>query len=207
MTDMTKATLYYSGNLNPRVAVAVARHLESPVIFTRADPMGVDKERFRSINPNTLLPVLVEKDRTLWEADAIALRLSLLSGTDFWPAELGPEMMMWISWSAHHFTRAGGAFYFENIIVPQYMGRAPDEAVLAEATADFLRFGQVLEDYLAGRTYLVGDHLTYADFRVASALPYAARAKIPLERFRHISRWHDRLNRIDAWREPFAGLD
>jgi hypothetical protein len=65
--------LYYSTNLNPRVAVAVARHLKSPVEFVRASPRDPRYEQaFRPINPNTLAPVLVEGDRSYWETDAIA---------------------------------------------------------------------------------------------------------------------------------------
>ena len=77
--------LYYSQNLNPRVAVAVARHLRSPVEFVRASPRHPAHEAaFRQINPNGLAPVLVEDGRTLWETDAIACRLSALAGSDFW---------------------------------------------------------------------------------------------------------------------------
>ena len=74
--------LYYSPNLNPRVAVAVARHLQSPVRYVAASPMHPDQqEAFRAINPNTRVPVLVTETRTYWEADAIACTLSALAGS------------------------------------------------------------------------------------------------------------------------------
>ena len=74
--------LYYSRNLNPRVAVAVARYLGSPVDYIAANPRDADQEEaFRPINPNTLVPVLVEDDRSLWETDAIACRLSQIAGS------------------------------------------------------------------------------------------------------------------------------
>lgn len=37
--------LYYSGNSNPRLAVAVARHLRAPVEFIRAAPFAPDQIR------------------------------------------------------------------------------------------------------------------------------------------------------------------
>jgi glutathione S-transferase len=65
--------LYYSTNLNPRVAVAVARHLQSPVEYVLVNPRHPDhEEAFRAINPNTLVPVLVEDGCTVWETDAVA---------------------------------------------------------------------------------------------------------------------------------------
>ncbi|MEL1265454.1 glutathione S-transferase family protein [Pseudoxanthomonas putridarboris] len=204
----TKAigTLYYSHNLNPRVAVAAARHLGAPVKFVRADPMGKDQQAFRAINPNTLVPVLVEETRTLWETDAIVMRLSALMDDAFWPPDRTEEVMQWVSWSAHHFTKAGGTFYFENIIVPRYFDRPADWKALEEAHEDLQRFGAVLDDHLAGRTWLVGEALTYADFRVASALPFAAEARLPLDGFRNIQAWYARIDAIDAWRDPFNGL-
>lgn len=206
MSQQVARKLYYSSNLNPRVAVAVARHLNSPVEYIRFDPMGRDKDWVRPLNPNTRAPLLVEGDESLWETDAIALRLSQLSGADFWPLDRLPEVMRWVSWSAHHFTRAADVLYFERIIVPQFIPRPPDEAAIANATDEFLEFGRVLDDTLAGRDWLVDDRLSYADFRVASALPFAERAQLPLADFPNIRDWHERLNQLDAWRTPFEGL-
>ena len=89
--------LYYSRNLNPRVAVAVARHLRAPVNFVRADPMNpAHREAFRPLNPNTRVPVLAEDGKPpLWETDAIACRLSALAGSDFWLLDLGTDFFHW----------------------------------------------------------------------------------------------------------------
>lgn len=200
--------LYYSRNLNPRVAVAVARHLDSPVEYIAASPRAPANEAaFHAINPNTLVPVLVEADRTLWETDAIACRLSALAGSDFWPgAEHAAELQMWLSWSAHHFTAAGGVFYFENLIRPHIMSRPADAPALAEAASNLERFAPVLDNVLADRDWLVGGRLSYADFRVATIMPFAAAADMPLAQYRNIRRWADRLNELPAWREPFEGL-
>jgi glutathione S-transferase len=63
----------------------------------------------------------------------------------------------------------------------------------------------VLDGHLKGRKWLVGDGLTVADFSVAVTLPYAEKAKIPINDFPEVRRWHDQLNAFDAWREPFPG--
>jgi hypothetical protein len=71
---------YFSRNLNPRLAVAVARVLDSPVEFEFASPFSPEqREKFLKLNPNLSVPILVEGDKTLWEADAIACRLSQLA--------------------------------------------------------------------------------------------------------------------------------
>jgi glutathione S-transferase len=167
--------LFYSRNLNPRVAVAAARYLHSPVEFVRASPRDPRNEQaFRAINPNTLVPVLVEDDRTLWETDAIVCRLSSLARSDFWPTDdRAPELQMWISWGTHHFTRAASAFYWEFVVKPTFGDTSVDARALDEATGEFHRFAAVLEDVLSNRLWLVGDGSFYAFFRVATALPLA----------------------------------
>jgi glutathione S-transferase len=200
--------LYYSHNLNPRVAVAVARYLKTPLEFIAASPRNPKNEAaFRAINPNTLVPVLVEDDRTLWETDAIACRLSLLANSDFWPTgNLAPELQLWISWSAQHFTRAASAFYWEFAIKPTFGDHSIDAKVIEEATSEFHRFAKVLDDTLSDRAWLVGNRLTYADFRAATILPFADVSRLPVREYSHIMRWHERLWQIPAWRDPFEGL-
>ena len=201
--------LYYSENLNPRVAVAVARHLQSPVDYVLASPRHPDhEEAFRPINPNTLVPVLVEDDgRTLWEVDAVACRLSQLAGSDFWPTDdRAAEVMMWVSWANHHLTQAGGTFYFEHLVRPRIFTRPADAQALAEADVMFRKWVAILDGLLEGRTWLVGGRLSYADFRTATVFPFAEAAAIPVAGCGNVRRWHDRLNELDAWREPFAGL-
>ena len=199
--------LYYTHNINPRVAVATARYLEAPVEYLRIAPKGADEAMIRPFNPNTLAPVLVEDDGTsLWETDAITWRLARLTGSDFWQTDRLDEMLQWVSWSAHHFTRAGGTYTFENVTMVDVPGWRRNLMALEEAEADFHQLGGILDEVLAKRDWLVGGKLSYADFRVATALPFAGAASIPLAGYGNIQRWHDRLLEIDAWREPFAGI-
>jgi len=199
--------LYYTHNINPRVAVATARYLEAPVEYLRIAPKGADEAMIRPFNPNTLAPVLVEDDgSSLWETDAITWRLARLTGSDFWQTDRLEEMLQWVSWSAHHFTRAGGTYTFENVTMVDVPGWTRNRMALEEAEADFHQLGGILDEVLAKRDWLVGGRLSYADFRVATALPFAEAASIPLAGYSNIRRWHDRLLEIDAWREPFAGI-
>jgi glutathione S-transferase len=198
--------LYYFETLNPRKACAVARYLGSPVEFVRVD-LGKGENRrseFLAINPNGKVPALTHGSTRLWEADAIISYLAKIAGSDLWPAgDDQIELMRWLSWNAHHFTRHAGTLYFQHIIKPRLgMGEADPKAV-EEASGFFKQFAQVLNDHLRGRRYLLGDTLTIGDFSVAVTLPYAEKARIPVGGFPEIERWHARLNELPSWREPF----
>ncbi|MCB9962010.1 MAG: glutathione S-transferase family protein [Hyphomonas sp.] len=201
-------TLYFSRNLNPRVAVAVAKYLGAPVDYVPASPRHpAHEEAFRPINPNRLVPVLVENGKSLWEADAIAYRLAQLTRPDFWPGHPhAAEITMWVSWGALHLNRPGSSFYFHRLVRPQFSAEEPAEAFMDGEMRQFREGAAVLNDYLAGRKWLVDDTLTYADFRAASLFPFAKGAGLPLADYPNILRWHGQLNELDAWRDPFAGL-
>lgn len=198
--------LFYEETINPRKACAVARYLNLPVEYVHID-LGKSENRtpeYLAINPNGKVPALEDGDTKLWEANAIMCYFARAADSDLWPNGTKQiEVMRWLSWNAEHFTRHAGTLYFQNIVKPAFGLGAPDEAAVKEATAFVRRFGAVLNDHLRGRKYLVGDGLTIADFATAVTLPYAEAAKIPVEEFPDIARWHARLNELPAWREPF----
>jgi glutathione S-transferase len=198
--------LYYCETLNPRKACAVARHLDSPVDFIRVDLSRGEHRtpKFLAMNPNGKVPVLQDRDWVLWEANAIMCYLSQTAKADLWPDDARQiEVMRWLSWDAHHFTRHAGTLYFEHIIKPALGMGEPDPLAVEEATRHFKTFARVLDDHLSGREFLVGNTLSVADFAVGVTLPYANAAKLPLGAFPKIQSWHARLEKLPAWREPF----
>ncbi|MGK9200597.1 MULTISPECIES: glutathione S-transferase family protein [Sinorhizobium] len=201
--------LFYSRNPNPRLAVAVARHLAAEVEFEFASPFAPGQaERFRPLNPNLSLPILVEAGKSLWEADAIACRLSRKVQSDFWRmGDDEPDMVRWISWGKENFVRACDMVQFERGTKQRY-GLGPiDQQLVEEGLSRFRTAAAILDMELSGRIWLVGDAVSHADFRMASFLPFNDAARLPLGDYPNICRWNDRLQEIDAWRDPFRGLD
>lgn len=201
--------LFYSRNPNPRLAVAVARHLAAEVEFEFASPFAPGQaERFRPLNPNLSLPILVEAGKSLWEADAIACRLSRKVQSDFWRmGDDEPDMVRWISWGKENFVRACDMVQFERGTKQRY-GLGPiDQQLVEEGLSRFRTAAAILNIELSGRNWLVGDAVSHADFRMASFLPFNDAARLPLGDYPNICRWNDRLEEIDAWRDPFRGLD
>jgi glutathione S-transferase len=201
--------LYFSRNLNPRVAVAVARYLDAPVQCIHAAPFDTSQqEKFRALNPNLRLPILVEGSQSLWETDAIACRLSQLTGSEFWRTGAAlPEMIRWLSWGKGHFVSACDKVHFERVTKQRY-GLGPIRGdVVAEGLSEFAVAASLLERELSGRDWLVGNDVSYADFRTASILPFADLAGLPLADYPHVAAWHARLCQLDAWRDPFVGLE
>ncbi len=202
--------LYYAETLNPRKVCALARFLEAPLDYVRVDLAAGEQHRpwFLALNPNAKVPVLERDDgRTIWESDAILCHLALEAGSPLWPTDARQvEVLRWLHWSAEHFTRQAGQLYFQYLIRPRFGLGEPDAAASADALKQLRRHARILEAHLAGREWLLDDQLTIADFTLAAALPYAAEARIPLEEFDEIRRWHGQLDALPAWREPFPAV-
>ncbi|MEI9421416.1 glutathione S-transferase family protein [Mesorhizobium sp. Cs1299R1N1] len=201
--------LYFSRNPNPRLGVAVARHLGAKVTFEFASPFAPGQaERFRPLNPNLSLPILAWPGGSLWEADAIACRLSRDMGSDFWRSgEDEPDMIRWLSWGKENFVRACDMVHFERGTKQRYHIGPIDHQLVEEGLKLFHTTAAILESALAGRQWLVGDEVSYADFRMATFLPFNDVAGLPLGDYPALTRWYGRLEAIDAWRDPFEGLD
>lgn len=199
--------LYYFETPNPRKPCAVAKHLGSPVEFVRIDlSKGENKTpEYLAINPNAKVPALSDGNVRLWESHAIMAYLAEKAGSDMWPKDSARQIdvLRWLNWDTAHFSRHGGTLLFENHIKAVFGLGEPDATATEEATGFFKQFAGVLDDHLAGRDYLVGDSLTVADFAVASFLPTTREARLPLDGFAQISRWHEGLMQLPAWRDPF----
>jgi len=201
--------LLCSRNPNPRLAVAVARHLQADVVFEFAAPFEPGQaELYRPLNPNLSLPILVGPSGSLWEADAIACRLARNAGSSFWRTDDDePEMIRWISWAKEHFMRACDMVHYERGTKLRYgLGPTSERAVDA-GLRRFHESAAILEARLSGGGWLVGDAVSYADFRMATFLPFNGVARLPIADFPAVARWYRELEAIEAWRDPFAGLD
>jgi glutathione S-transferase len=199
--------LYYFDVLSPRKACAVAKYLKLPIEYVTVDLTKGEQRSaaYMALNPSAKVPTLVDGNEVIREADAIICYMSDKAAAGLWPHDPRRQIDItsWFSWNAQHFTRATGSLYFENVIKPRFGIGAPTPAAVDQALTEFRRYATVLNGHLKGRKWLVGDGLTVADFSVAVTLPYAAKAKIPVNEFPEVRRWHDQLNMFDAWREPF----
>ncbi len=202
--------LYYFETINPRKACAVAKYLESPVEFVRIDlAKGEHKTpAFLAVNPNGKVPAFEDGETKIWEANAIMCHLASIAKSDLWPTDPAKQIdvLRWLSWNSEHFTRHAGNLYFQYVIKPKFNIGAPDDKAAEESIGLAKQFIKVLDDHLAGRTFLLGDHLTVADFAVSVTLPYAETIRLPLEGFKHVARWREQLEDLPAWRDPYPAI-
>lgn len=82
-----------------------------------------------------------------------------------------------------------------------------DPDAIAEGHRLFHEAAPILELHLATRDWLTGTTPSYADFRMATFLPWNVNMRLPLEDYPALAAWYARLERLPDWADPFKGLD
>jgi glutathione S-transferase len=203
--------LYYYEVSNPRKACAVAKHLHLPVEFVHVDLGANEQHRpeYLAINPNAKVPTLVDGNNTVWESSAIMMYLAQQANSDLWPTDrvAQVQVVQWLSWDAAHFSRHAGTLFFEHVVKQRFGIGAPDPAEVDSALESVRRFGAVLDRHLEGRSFVVNDRLSIADFSLAGQISLPGEATmahyVPQGEFRQIERWVEALARIPAWKSPW----
>jgi glutathione S-transferase len=164
---------------------------------------------YLAMNPNGMVPVLVDGGFTLWESNAIAQYLASKRRTpDLFPSDprVRADVSRWQCWALAHWDPALRTLAFERVFKKLFGMGEPDPAEIARGLEEFHCFAKVLDRSLAGREWLVGGDVTLADVAVAVGLTYAAPAEMPLEGYANIRRWLASIERLDAWRQTAPAL-
>jgi glutathione S-transferase len=127
-------------------------------------------------HPFGRIPVLQHGDFWLYETQAILRYLDRvlpqrpLTPDDAKRAARMDQVMNINDWYLFH--GVGTVIPFQRIIAPRLMGRAPDEAVIAQAMPRARTVFKELSRLLDGQSYFAGDALSLADLMVAPAVAF-----------------------------------
>lgn len=192
------------GSPNSRKVAAVIQHLGLPVAthyldFTRQD---IRQPEFLALNPNGMVPVLVDGDLRLWESNAIMQYLvAKAGGSPLFPADpaVRADISRWQNWELAHFNKAFGTLVFESVIKPQYGLGEASPGLVAFLLQELARFAPVLDRHLDGRDFVVGESITLADYSLVCLERYRGATPFDWSPFANINRYFDAIRQTEAW--------
>jgi len=197
---------HFPASPNSRRVLAVAYHLGLDLELEEVDLTQGEHLRpaFIRLNPNHKVPTLVDGDFVLWESAAIMLYLvSKKPGTTLWSEDprVQADIHRWLFWNVANWSPACGIFIFEHLVKKFTNQGPPDPSEIERGAGLFHRFATVLDDYLQGRVWLVGNTVTLADYAVAATLDLAEAAQMPVDKYRNIRRWYGDIEKLEAWKK------
>ncbi|HEY7887057.1 MAG TPA: glutathione S-transferase family protein [Steroidobacteraceae bacterium] len=133
---------------------------------------------FLELNPAGKVPVLVDGDVVLTESVAIVLYLAeKYPDRGLIPADpqLRADAYRWILFTVTELEQPLWRIARHTALYPQ-RDRLPADVTLA--TREFLTMAAVLEEHMKGRTCVVGEAMSAADFIVAHTLDWAGEVKL-----------------------------
>jgi glutathione S-transferase len=181
---------------------AVARHLGLDVEEKTVDLFGGETRSpaYRAISPMGKIPALVDGDLSLFESNAISIHLASKSESPLFPE--GPRRSAITSWMFFESAELGPPYLTvarERIVKPM-VGASTDEGAVERAMKPLARATKALNAALEGKTWLLGEELTLADFAVACQTSLALPLKLDLTPYPNVARHLAQLEEIPAWR-------
>ena len=157
---------------------------------------------YLGLNPNAMVPTLVDGTFTLWETTAIMQYLADKAGDDgLFPREpqKRADVVRWQCWEMSHFNRAFGTLAFEAVARPKLGLGSPDVSRIEQSRADLARFAPVLDGHLARRRHLVGDGVTIADYSMIAFESYRGLVPFDWAAYRNINAYFDAMRTQEPW--------
>lgn len=148
---------------------------------------------FLALNPNGMVPVIVDGARVLWESNTICRYLAAQHGrSDLLPNGAGERAMVeqWMDWQIAELNPAWRAAFLHLV-----RGRDQPADQVAASTAAWHRLMALLDQHLAdGRPHVCGEGFTLADVVLGLSAnrwretPLAGRPELPC-----VARWMGQL--------------
>lgn len=152
-----------------------------------------------ALNPNGLVPVMVDGDFVLWESNTILRYLAnKWRATSLLPTEprARAEVERWIDWQATEFNTAW-RYAFSALV---RRNPAFDDSRWIEASkADWTRMVGILDDVLTRHLYVAGDSFTLADIPIGLSINRWFMTPMDKPAFPAVSAYYDRLSRRPAF--------
>lgn len=160
------------------------------------------KPEFLEINPNGMVPALVDGGTPMFESAAILIHLGETYGVDkgLWPAPGTParlDALTWTVWCTA--TLRGPIERFMMNTHERYPAELRHAGQVEQARKDALAVLGILDERLGSRRYMLGNDFSLVDAYISAAVAFMAQIKlVDLKSLARVSDWLGRCTQRPA---------
>ena len=162
---------------------------------------GNDQPEYLAMNPNGLIPTLVDDDFVLWESHSIVRYLSEKYGPEPWypadPARRG-LVNQWMDWILSTLNAPMGTLFMGLVRTPP---EKRDMDAIEAGRRRAVECWSLIEAHLAGQPFITGDAATTAEICIGPNLHRWFRLDIERPELPNVRALYDRLADFPAYRE------
>ncbi|KAF1070829.1 MAG: Glutathione S-transferase GstB [Pseudomonas citronellolis] len=178
---------------------------ELGIDFTREDwgsgVRSAQSSEFLALNPNGLIPVIVDDDFVLWESHAILRYLAAFeAGEALYPrqARARARIDQWLDWQAAELNPAW-SYAYHNLV--KHSAQHCDPELTLASCRQWSQRMQVLEAQLQSTAaYVVGEHLTLADISIGLSVNRWFHTPFERPELPAVSAYYERLGEREGFR-------
>lgn len=183
--------------------------LDVPHQLTRLDLSAKEHKTpdYLALNPNGLVPTLVSEEGPLFEACAILQYLGSRYGAErgLWPAAGTAEELVARSWSTWAYSQLQPSIHMliasSHPMVPDALHHPPLEGYVRGQLKERLT---VLESWLEGRDYVLGEQFSLVDVALSSNLAWGKMMGVTTEGLPKVEAWLARCTARPAFGKSFS---
>jgi glutathione S-transferase len=173
---------------------------------------GANREpAYLVINPNGIVPFLVDGDLALGESSAILKYLAEKIGSPTYPTEIkarakANEALDWFNTQFHEYFCLFTVY--PNFGIPHGLDPVTGQSMVAYGHEHSARWLKVLDQHmLAGRDFVCGDQITVADYLGSAFMTLGDGIGFDLSPYPNVAAWVARMKALPSWDKTYAGFN
>jgi glutathione S-transferase len=166
---------------------------------------------YLAVNPNGIVPFLVDGDLAIGESTAILRYLADKAGSAAYPTEAKArakvdEALGWLSTNLHEYFCL--FTIYPSFGIPHGIDADLAKGMIAFGSEHSPRWLQVLDRQMIGdRAFVCGDQITIADYLGAAFITLGDAAAYDFGPYPNIRRWIGHMRALPSWNATWAGFD
>ncbi len=153
------------------------------------------RPEFLKLNPVGKIPVLVRDGESLFESGAICRYVANAADSPLYPKDKMQRARVdqWMDFFSLHLGRWLSTLFFENLIKKRFGAGDPDPKTCEEALKFAREQLSIVDRWLQGSKYFVGNNLTIADLFAFAYLELTGPCRISMGEFPHVQSWLEKV--------------
>jgi glutathione S-transferase len=161
---------------------------------------GLDGAEYRALNANGRIPTIEDDGVVVWESNACVRYLAArYSAGSLWPEDPVARAAadMWMDWQQTTLLTDMTTVFWGLVRTPE---AERDHAAIEAAAGRLGGLWRRLDNHLAGRRYVAGDHFTMGDIPVGATCYRYYQLAIERPKLAAIEAWYGRLQEREPYR-------